>query len=126
MIDANASVADTHRPQNEGQHVQRVYKSAMQISSAVTFHNSPEAFMDESDYRVTAENREKLFHSWARYWNASAQVLIEKSPRHITMTRFLQAMFSRDKSRFLFILRHPFGCKYAWGYAGYEQAISMS
>lgn len=77
----------TRRPMNEGQHVQNVYKAANRFSSATGFHKHPEAFMDETDDRVTRVNRFRLFDAWARFWKGDRRVLLEKSPRHITMTR---------------------------------------
>ena len=67
---------------------------------------------------MTPENREKLFSEWAGFWDLSREVLLEKSPRHSTMTRFLQAMFGAERSAFLLVLRHPFGAAHHLWNAG--------
>ena len=44
---------------------------------------------------------------WRQYWNVTKPVLLEKSPRHILMTRILQHWFTHQRSYFIVILRHP-------------------
>jgi hypothetical protein len=51
----------------------------------------------------------ELYAEWRRYWNVSKPVLLEKSPRHIAMTRLLQHWFTADRSKFVIVLRHPLG-----------------
>ena len=65
--------------------------------------------MDETHVLVTQANRKKLFLEWACYWNMSRHVLMEKSPRHTVMTRFLQEMFGPGRTRFVLMMRHPLG-----------------
>lgn len=65
--------------------------------------------MTERDATVTVENRQQLFRDWARYWDLSQPVLVEKSPPHLIMSRYLQALFGTDRSYFPIILRHPLG-----------------
>jgi hypothetical protein len=47
----------------------------------------------------------RLCDEWARYWDLSCPVLLEKSPPNLVHTRFLQHMF--PEARFVVILRHP-------------------
>jgi hypothetical protein len=56
---------------------------------------------------LTWANQRKLYAEWARYWNTSKPVLVEKSPTHALRMRLLQTMFNADRSFFLVILRHP-------------------
>ena len=52
------------------------------------------------------------------FWNMSKRVLVEKSPRHTIMTRFLQALATPEASRFLIIMRHPLAAShYQWSEA---------
>ena len=67
------------------------------------------AYMNEFHPLVTAENKVKLFTEWTRFWNMSRNILVEKSPRHMMSTRFLQAMFTPGRSKFMIVLRHPLG-----------------
>ncbi|EGD72517.1 hypothetical protein PTSG_00538 [Salpingoeca rosetta] len=99
----------TGKAANEGQHVQNVYKPAHDLGGVISYAFNGEAYMDETDPRLTADNRLSLYNSWAKYWNTSKPYLVEKSPRHITMTRFLQEMFTRERTYFVIIMRHPFG-----------------
>ena len=48
-----------------------------------------------------------LFSEWRAYWNLSRPILVEKSPRHILMTRALQGLFGADNTFFIAFLRHP-------------------
>ena len=48
-----------------------------------------------------------LFSEWRAYWNLSRPILVEKSPRHVLMTRALQGLFGADNTFFIAFLRHP-------------------
>eukprot|EP00043_Microstomoeca_roanoka_P005597 m.56806 g.56806 ORF g.56806 m.56806 type:complete len:202 (+) comp13033_c1_seq2:247-852(+) len=87
--DASA-LTGTHKPEDEGQHVQTVYKSAALLGGILSYAFNPESYMQEDHPLATDKNRLSLFRSWSQYWNMSKPYLVEKSPRHITMTRFLQ------------------------------------
>ena len=56
---------------------------------------------------VSQFNRELLYAEWRRYWNVSKPILQEKSPIHALKMRFLQAMFTTERSSFIIVLRHP-------------------
>lgn len=63
------------------------------------------AHLTEKSELITAENRERLFQEWSRYWDLSKPCLLEKSPPNLIRTRFIQALF--PGSSFVVILRHP-------------------
>ena len=48
-----------------------------------------------------------MYAEWRRYWDVSKPILVEKSPRHIIMTRLLQHWFGADQTFFIVIMRHP-------------------
>jgi hypothetical protein len=95
----------TDRKGNEGQHNQTVYPDPDRYGRAGGFAFQPEARLTEDSPLVTDANRDKLFGEWARYWDLSRPVLMEKSPPNVIRSRFLQAMF--PESSFVFITRHP-------------------
>ena len=66
-----------------------------------------------SDQQSTRVTWVKVYGEWRRYWNVSRSVLVEKSPRHMLMTRLLQHWFTPLRTHFLIVLRHPVRCV-AW------------
>jgi hypothetical protein len=92
-------------PADEGQHLQDVYPVVSQGQQAGRFALLPEAHLTERSALVTDENRRALWESWRLHWDESRQVLIEKSPPNLLMTRFLQAMF--PDASFVLVVRHP-------------------
>ena len=92
-------------PEDEGQHLQDVYKAASWHGGPGRFGFDPEAHLTESTPLVTEANRARLLDQWSRFWDMSRPVLIEKSPPNLIRARFLQAMF--PNSCFVFLLRHP-------------------
>ena len=109
---------NTTAPENEGAHLQSVYKTTADLGDNGVFAHHVDAYMDENHALVTNENREKLFGEWARHWdNMSKPILVEKSPRHTMMTRYLQEMFGGERTSFLIVLRHPLGTAHrCWAY----------
>ena len=63
--------------------------------------------LNEISGYATEANRIKLYAEWRRYWQPSKPVLVEKSPRHMLMTRLLQWYFTPERTRFVVVLRHP-------------------
>jgi hypothetical protein len=100
-----SALEGTARATNEGQHNQSVYPSDEYHSKGGQFAFRPEARMTETSPLVTDQNRAQLFAEWSRYWDTSAEVLLEKSPPNLIRTRFLQALF--PTSSFIAIIRHP-------------------
>ena len=103
-------------PENEGQHLQQTYPAARKLGGMQRYGFHASAHMTELDPRFdTADVTGSLFRSWSRFWNVSKGNLLEKSPRHVTMTRFLQRAFGRNRSKFVLIMRHPLGAShYHW------------
>ncbi len=71
------------------------------------FSSHSDAHSTENSTLVTEGNRLKLYAEWRRYWNVSRPVLVEKSPIHTLKTRFLQAMFTAERTFFIVAIRHP-------------------
>lgn len=92
-------------PKDEGQHLQSVYPAAWVHGGPGKFGFDAAAYFDESSDLITNENREKIMSEWAKHWDLSASLLVEKSPPHLIRTRFLQAIF--PTASFCVILRHP-------------------
>jgi hypothetical protein len=77
------------------------------------------AHLTEASALVTQANREKLYREWARYWDVSKPVLLEKSPPNTIKTRFLQEIFSSERSYFVILTRHPLASSYyEWKHEG--------
>lgn len=102
---------NTNSPEDEGMHLQTVYKPSGYYGGAGKFGFNPEAHLTEASPLVTEENRKKLFTEWTPYWDMSKQYLLEKSPPNLIRTRFLQAMF--PDSYFIVMMRHPLAVSYA-------------
>ena len=52
-------------------------------------------------------SRGRLWAQWRRFWTSPAHTLVDKSPENILMAPFLQAMFGRERTSFVFVMRHP-------------------
>ncbi len=102
---------DTTSPENEGMHLQTVYRPSGYYGGAGKFGFHPEAHLTEASHLVSDGNREKLFSEWSPYWDLSRKYLLEKSPPNLIRTRFLQAMF--PNSCFIVMMRHPLAVSYA-------------
>jgi hypothetical protein len=102
---------DTGVPQDEGQFLQSLYPPAKVYGGPGVFGFSQEMHLTETSPLVSETNRRKLFADWAKHWDTSRTVLLEKSPPNLLKTRFLQAMF--PDACFLIITRHPIATSYA-------------
>jgi hypothetical protein len=102
---------DTGVPEDEGQHLQSVYLPAAAYGGPGRFAYDPKAFLDEHSPLVTADNALQILREWARYWDMSRRLLLEKSPPNLVRSRFLQALF--PGCRFVMVLRHPVAVAYA-------------
>jgi hypothetical protein len=98
--------ADTGAPADEGQHLQAVYPVVAEGRQAGRFALDGSAHLTETSPLVTDENRRRLYEQWSQHWDTSRQVLLEKSPPNMLLTRFLQAMFP-DQASFVLVVRHP-------------------
>lgn len=96
---------DTGAPEDEGQHLQSVYRTARQHGGPGRFGFDPAAHLTEESPLATRENANRLFRAWERHWDLDKPWLLEKSPSNLVRTRFLQALF--PGARFVVLLRHP-------------------
>lgn len=96
---------NTNSPENEGMHLQTIYKPSGEYGGAGRFGLNQKSHLTEESPQVNEVNRKKLFAEWSRYWDLDKPFLLEKSPSNLIQTRFIQAIF--PKSYFIIILRHP-------------------
>jgi hypothetical protein len=96
---------NTRSPEDEGMHLQSVYKPSGYYGGAGRFGLNPQAHLTEISPLISDENRDKLYSEWSPYWDLEKPFLLEKSPPNLIRTRFLQAMF--PNSFFLVLMRHP-------------------
>ncbi|MFW6129532.1 MAG: sulfotransferase [Atribacterota bacterium] len=102
---------NTGVPEDEGQHLQTVFSTALPYGGPGKFAFFKKARLNEKSPLVTEENKNKLFNQWKKYWNLEKDILLEKSPINLLRTRFLQEMF--ENSYFIIIKRHPIAVSYA-------------
>lgn len=102
---------NTGSPEDEGMHLQSVYKPSGFYGGAGKFAFNPEAHLTEQSLLISAENRATLFREWGQYWDLDKPYLLEKSPPNIIRMRFLQALF--PNSYFIVLMRHPIAVSYA-------------
>ena len=91
--------------EDEGQHLQTVYRAARDHGGPGRFGFDPEAHLTESSPLVSDTSRRLLLDQWGRHWDMSRRVLVEKSPPNLIRTRFLQALF--PGARMIVLVRHP-------------------
>lgn len=89
----------------EGQVLQDVYPVDTDFGGAGRFGFDPRAHVTENSDLLTPENIANLRASWHSYWADDKAICIEKTPRNLLMTRFMQAAF--PNSYFIVIKRHP-------------------
>ncbi len=100
-----SAFSDTGVPEDEGQHLQNVYKTARYYGGPGKFALHPEAYMDENHPLASKENAHKLYNEWIAYLDPAKEYLLEKSPPNLIRMRFLRRLF--PKSYFIVILRDP-------------------
>lgn len=91
--------------EDEGQHLQTVYKAGRAHGGPGRFGFDPEAHLTERSELVSDGSRDRLLEQWGPHWDASRPILVEKSPPNLIRTRFLQALF--PDARFVALIRHP-------------------
>jgi hypothetical protein len=114
MISSSAQVSgfeNTGAWEDEGQHLQTVFKKAYEHGGPGKFAFDQEAHLDEKSGLITESNKKQLAEEWGKHWKFDKDILVEKSPPNLIRTRFLQAMF--PNSYFITILRHPIAVSYA-------------
>jgi hypothetical protein len=102
---------DTGVPEDEGQHLQTVYRPAKDFGGPGRFAFDADARLTEASPLVSDESRRRLMEEWGRYWDTSKPVLVEKSPPNLVRGRFLQALF--PGARLVMVERHPVAVAYA-------------
>lgn len=91
--------------EDEGQHLQHVYPAAREYGGAGRFAFREAAHLTEASPLARPETADRLWEAWSPHWDVTCDVLVEKSPPNLVMTRFLQAVF--PTARFLGVVRHP-------------------
>ncbi len=90
---------------DEGQFLQDVYPTGVALGGVGKFGFARAAHLTEASPLLTPGNIARLRQSWERYWDPDKPIRIEKTPKNLLMTRFLQAAF--ENSYFVVIRRHP-------------------
>jgi hypothetical protein len=104
---------DTGAPEDEGQHLQDVFRPAGGHGGAGRFAFDPAAHLTEDSDLLDDRTRARLWGSWSEHWDLTKTVLAEKSPPNLIRTRFLQAAFGESTTYFIVIMRHPTVVSYA-------------
>jgi len=102
---------NTKVPEDEGQHLQTVFRPAQDFGGPGKYIFNLASHMDEKHYLANAKSAKTLFNDWSAHWETNKEWLTEKSPPNIVRTRFLQKLF--PSSLFIAILRHPIAVAYA-------------
>jgi hypothetical protein len=92
-------------PEDEGQHLQTVFKSAKNYGGPGEFALDHSAYMNENHPLVNDQSRLRLTEEWGAHWDMKKHILVEKSPPTLIRSRFFQALF--PDSAFIFLRRHP-------------------
>lgn len=105
--------SNTGEKMDEGQYLQTVHPSGEMRGAGPVGRMGfdPASYITEKSPLTAPEKADLLFSQWARYWDLSRPVLIEKSPPNIIRMRFLQACF--PDSHFILIARHPIAASVA-------------
>nr|WP_281277778.1 sulfotransferase [Myceligenerans xiligouense] len=96
-----SGLSGTGVPMDEGEHIQDVYVRAWHRTDDWAFDSR--LHVTEND--ITPDAAMRLWMSWSPYWDLSKRLLVEKSPRNLTKTRYLQALY--PGARFVVVTRHP-------------------
>ncbi len=91
--------------EDEGQHLQTVFKAAHEFGGPGEFAFHLDAHLTEDSSLINQSNKDKLMSEWGAYYDLQKPVLLEKSPPNLVRSRFLRQMF--PGSIFVFIVRHP-------------------
>jgi hypothetical protein len=91
--------------EDEGQHLQTVYRTGKSHGGPGRFGFDPAAHLTEASPLASETSRRLLLDQWARHWDTQRPVLVEKSPPNLIRTRFLQALF--PGARIVVLVRHP-------------------
>lgn len=96
---------ETGAKEDEGQHLQSVYKPANAFGGEGRFGFHSEAHLTEQPPEVAGGEARRLFQQWAPHWDLRRRVLVEKSPPNLIRMRYLQSLFPH--AHFAVVMRHP-------------------
>jgi Sulfotransferase family len=102
---AIATLRATGVPEEEGQHLQKVYPTARALGGPGRFASSAGAHLTERSPGADTASARSLLAAWTPFWDPTRPIRVEKSPPNLLRTRFLQALF--PDARFLIVMRHP-------------------
>lgn len=95
----------TGATEDEGQHLQSVYRPASAFGGPGRFARDPRAHLVEPPEGDRDGLRARLLEAWAPHWRLDARLLVEKSPPNMVMGRYLASVF--PGSALVVIIRHP-------------------
>lgn len=96
---------ETGVEEDEGQHLQSVYKPAWDFGGPGRFALRAQAHLTEDSQPAPGDAAVGLIESWSPFWDLDRPYLVEKSPPNLIMGRYLQAAF--PGSALVVIIRHP-------------------
>jgi len=102
---------NTGVPEDEGQHLQSVYKPAKAFGGPGKYIFDKRSYMDENHVLANPISAAKLIKQWQKHVDFGVGFFLEKSPPNLIRTRFFQNLF--PKAKFIVILRHPLAISYA-------------
>lgn len=92
-------------PENEGQHLQDVFPSAMMHGGPGRFAFAPEMHPAPSDPGAAVAARQRLLSCWTPFVSGDKPLLLEKSPPNLTKIAWLRSVF--PAARFVILTRDP-------------------
>jgi hypothetical protein len=117
--------SNTGVPEDEGQHLQNIFEPAKAFGGPGKYIFNPNSHMTEDHSLATELSSAKIMEQWEKYYDASCEHYIEKSPPNLIRTRFFQKLF--PNSKFIVILRHPLAVSFAtqkWSKTSIKSLIS--
>ena len=106
-----SGLSNTGVPEDEGQHLQTVFKPAQAYGGPGKYIFDKDSHMDENHVLANSQSAATIFHDWSHFYDPECHYYVEKSPPNLVKTRFLQKLF--PNSKFLVIYRHPIAVAYA-------------
>lgn len=96
---------NTSAEEDEGQHLQSVYRPAKAYGGPGRFARRGGAHLTEGSKPEASLAATQFMSQWSPYWDLDKPLLVEKSPPNMLMGRWLQAAF--PGSALIVIVRHP-------------------
>ncbi|MFD1717378.1 sulfotransferase family protein [Georgenia deserti] len=103
--DNGTSLSGTGVYMDEGQHLQDVYPTGLDLGGVSRWAQSPGAHLTHKDAQRTPQAAMRLWEAWSPHWDLSRRILVEKSPPNLVRTSYLRELFPGAK--FVLIMRHP-------------------